>query len=119
MSPWKCSFLSVLYQQFLLGQWKKVGHLHFFSKDLLLQLLNDTGYEIVDFTYTAGYALPREYGIKDKLLKDSPETVVPPGTGFYRNGVWRIFAAGPGEITWHRECSSIRNTFQETGSGGP
>lgn len=67
--PLEMFVLSVLHQRFLLGQWKKVGHLHFFSKDLLLRLLNDTGYEIVDYTYTAGYALPREYGIGDKLLK--------------------------------------------------
>jgi hypothetical protein len=32
-------------------------------------MLQDLGYEIVDFSYTAGYALPRQYGLKDKLLK--------------------------------------------------
>ena len=32
-------------------------------------MLRDFGYEIVDYTYTAGYALPRNYGIKDRLLK--------------------------------------------------
>jgi hypothetical protein len=34
-----------------------------------LQMLRDLGYEVLDHKYTAGYALPREYGLKDKLLK--------------------------------------------------
>jgi SAM-dependent methyltransferase len=80
--PLEMFVLSVLYQQFLLGQWKKVGHLHFFSKDLLLQLLKDTGYEIIDYTYTAGYALPREYGIKDKLLRIPRRLLFPLGQDF-------------------------------------
>lgn len=67
--PLEMYVLSVIYPQFLLGQWRKVGHLHFFSKDLVLELLKDTGYEIVDYTYTAGFALPRDYGIKDKFLQ--------------------------------------------------
>jgi SAM-dependent methyltransferase len=61
--------LSALYPKFLLGQRKKVGHLHHFSKDTALQMLKDLGYEIIDYQYTAGYALPRQYGIKDKFLK--------------------------------------------------
>jgi SAM-dependent methyltransferase len=61
--------LSALYPQFLLGQRKKVGHLHYFSKDIALQMLRDLGFEIIDYSYTAGYALPRDYGLKDKLLK--------------------------------------------------
>jgi len=61
--------LSVLHPQFLLGQKKKVGHLHSFTKDLALQMLQDLGYEIMDYSYTAGYALPRDFGLKDRLLK--------------------------------------------------
>jgi SAM-dependent methyltransferase len=61
--------LSALYPQFLLGQRKKVGHLHYFSKETALQMLRDLGFEIIDYSYTAGYALPRDYGLKDKLLK--------------------------------------------------
>jgi SAM-dependent methyltransferase len=80
--PLEMFVLSVLYQHFLLGQWKKVGHLHFFSKDLVLQLLNDTGYEIVDFTYTAGYALSREFGIKNKILKVPRRLLFPLGQDF-------------------------------------
>jgi len=46
-----------------------VGHLHYFSKDIALQMLRDLGFEIIDYSYTAGYALPRHYGLKDTLLK--------------------------------------------------
>jgi hypothetical protein len=67
--PLEMFVLAVLHQQFLLGQKKKVGHLHFFSKDLTLQVLRDLGYEIIDYSYTAGYSLPRDFGLKDRLLK--------------------------------------------------
>jgi SAM-dependent methyltransferase len=67
--PLEMFALAVLYPQFHLGQRARVGHLHYFSRDIALQLLRDLGYEIVDYTYTAGYALPRNYGIKDRLLK--------------------------------------------------
>ncbi|MHB8163423.1 MAG: class I SAM-dependent methyltransferase [Methanoregula sp.] len=67
--PLEMFVLAVLHQQFLFGQRKKVGHLHYFSRDIALQMLRDLGYEIVDYQYTAGYSLPREYGLKDKLLK--------------------------------------------------
>ena len=67
--PLEMFVLSVLYPQFHLGQRAKVGHLHYFSQEIILQMLRDFGYEIVDYTYTAGYALPRNYGIKDRLLK--------------------------------------------------
>lgn len=67
--PLEMFVLAILYPQFHLGQRKKVGHLHYFSKDTALQLLRDLGFEIVDYTYTEGYALARHYGMKDRLLK--------------------------------------------------
>ena len=67
--PLELFVLAVVYQQFLLGQKKKVGHLHFFSKDLALQHLRDLGYEIIDYSYTAGYSLERDFGIKDRILR--------------------------------------------------
>jgi hypothetical protein len=67
--PLEMFILAVFYQQFLLGQKKKVGHLHFFSKDIVLQILKDLDYSIIDYSYTAGYSLPRHSGLKDWLLK--------------------------------------------------
>ena len=69
--PLELFVLAVVYQQFLLGQKKKVGHLHFFSKDLALQHLRDLGYEIIDYSYTAGCSLERDFGIKDRILEGS------------------------------------------------
>ena len=67
--PLEMFVLAVLHPQFLLGQRKKVGHLHYFSRDIALQVLREQGYEILDYQYTAGFSLPRNYGLKDKLLK--------------------------------------------------
>jgi hypothetical protein len=67
--PLEMFVLAVLYPQFLLGQRKKVGHLHYFSRDIVLQTLRDLGYVVVDYQYTAGYALPRDCDLKGKLLK--------------------------------------------------
>jgi len=67
--PLEMYVLAMIYTGFLLRQRQKVGHLHFFSKDLALQLLSDLGYKILDFSYTPGYSLPRDFGLKDKLLK--------------------------------------------------
>jgi SAM-dependent methyltransferase len=67
--PLEMFVFAVVHQQFLLGQKKKVGHLHFFSKDLALQMLQDLGYEIIDYSYTAGYSLERNYNMKDRVLK--------------------------------------------------
>jgi len=67
--PLELFVLSAFHPPFLLKQKKKVGHLHFFSKDLALQMLRDLDYEIIDYSYTAGYSLPRDFGLKDRLLK--------------------------------------------------
>jgi hypothetical protein len=67
--PLEMFVFAVLHQPFLLGQKKKVGHLHFFSKEMALQILKDLDYSVVDYTYTAGCSLPRNYGLNDWLLK--------------------------------------------------
>ncbi|HVP97428.1 class I SAM-dependent methyltransferase [Methanoregula sp.] len=67
--PLEMFAISTLYPSFHLGQKRKVGHLHFFSRETALQMLRDLGYEIVNFQYTAGYRLPcHDYGMKDKML---------------------------------------------------
>lgn len=67
--PLEMFVLSALHPKFLLGQRQKVGHLHYFSKDTSLQILRELGYEVIDYSYTPGFTLPRNYGVKDKLLK--------------------------------------------------
>lgn len=51
--PLDLSMQSVLRTRRLMGARSKVGHLHYFTKDLALQTLRDTGYEILDYFYTA------------------------------------------------------------------
>jgi hypothetical protein len=67
--PLEMFALAVLYPTFLSGQRKKVGHLHYFTRDIVLQVLQELGYQVIDYEYTAGYTLPRNHGLKDKLLK--------------------------------------------------
>jgi len=47
---------------------RKVGHLHYFNKETALASLEDTGYEIIDHTYTAGSIEMRYSSIKTKLM---------------------------------------------------
>ena len=61
--------VSAIYEKLLLNQRKKVGHLHYFTKDISLAMLEELDYEIVDYFYTPGYTLSRNYGFKDKLIK--------------------------------------------------
>ncbi len=75
--PLEMFVLSVLYPQFLLGQRKKVGHIHYFSKEIALRMLQDLGYEILDYTYTAGYALSRNSSFKDTVLKIPRRSLFP------------------------------------------
>ena len=61
--------ISAIYEKYLLNQRKKVGHLHYFTKDISLAMLEELDYEIVDYFFTPGYTLIRDYGLKDKLIK--------------------------------------------------
>jgi hypothetical protein len=84
--PLEMFVLAVLYPQFLLGQRKKVGHLHYFSKDNALQMLRDLGYEIIDFSYTAGYTLNRHSGIRETLLNVPRKILYPLAQDFTVHG---------------------------------
>ena len=46
----------------------KVGHLHYFSKETALASLEDTGYEIIDYTYTAGSIEIQYSNLKTKFM---------------------------------------------------
>lgn len=61
--------LATIFHSFILNQRNNVGHLHYFSKEIVLQILKDADYEIIDYFYTGGYSLGHNYGIKDKLVK--------------------------------------------------
>ena len=61
--------ISAIYEKFLLNQRKKVGHIHYFTKDIAIAMLEELNYEIVDYFFTPVYSLSRNYGLKDKLIK--------------------------------------------------
>ncbi len=48
---------------------KSVGHIHYFTKETALETLKDTGYEIIDYFYTAGSLELPNRGWKANLLK--------------------------------------------------
>jgi SAM-dependent methyltransferase len=53
-------------QQPILREREQAGHLHYFTKETALLTLRDTGYEVVDWTYTAG-AIAHPRSVKAKL----------------------------------------------------
>jgi cyclopropane fatty-acyl-phospholipid synthase-like methyltransferase len=50
--PLELSAQSVLRQTPILANRASVGHLHYFTKDLVLEVLHDVGYEVIDWFYT-------------------------------------------------------------------
>lgn len=49
--PLSANSLNILRNGFVWEK-KQWGHLHFYSKDIALELLNDTGFNIIDYRYT-------------------------------------------------------------------
>jgi SAM-dependent methyltransferase len=66
--PLDLSALSVLRESPLLYVRQKVGHIHFFTKGLALELLSECGFEVIDCRYTgAAFSAPQR-GLKSKLF---------------------------------------------------
>ena len=58
--PLDLSAVSVLREAPLLHVRKKVGHLHYYTKGLALTMLEESGYQVVDSSYTgAGFTAPQ------------------------------------------------------------
>jgi hypothetical protein len=49
--------------------WQDVGHIHYFTKETALASLVDTGYDIIDYFYTAGSIDLRVKSIKSLLAR--------------------------------------------------
>lgn len=67
--PLELSALMVARPRPLLHQRRSVGHLHHFSKETALATLQDTGYQVIDYTYTSGRTELEGLGWKTRLLK--------------------------------------------------
>lgn len=61
---------SILKPALLMQQRQTSGHIHYFSKEMVLWMLHDTGYQVIDWRYTKPTSdLQREPGIKKKAKK--------------------------------------------------
>lgn len=59
--PLDLSVISVLRGHPLLRSRKEVGHIHYFTRELALELLDETGFEVIDHFFTTGSIdLPRK-----------------------------------------------------------
>ena len=66
--PLDLSAISVLLEKPLLYSRHKVGHIHYFTKNLALELLRECGFEIIDFSYTNASLSAPQRSIKTKIF---------------------------------------------------
>jgi hypothetical protein len=67
--PLELSVQSVLRSSPIIRGRRSFGHIHYFTKETALATLEDTGYEIVDYFYTAGSLELPNRGWKANVLK--------------------------------------------------
>lgn len=67
--PLDLSVQTVLRSSPILKERKSVGHIHYFTKETALETLKDTGYEVIDYFYTASSLELANRGWKANLLK--------------------------------------------------
>lgn len=66
--PLDLSAFSVLREKPLLYVRRKVGHIHYFTKGLALELLKECGYEVMDCQYTEAAFTSPQRNLKTKLF---------------------------------------------------
>ena len=67
--PLDLSILNLFRVSPIIEKRKKVGHIHYFTKETVLETLRDTGYTIIDYFYTSGSIDLPNQSWKSKLLK--------------------------------------------------
>jgi len=67
--PLDLSVQTILRRNGLLKVRQAYGHIHYFSKEIALQLLKDTGYDVLDSFYTAGSLELPSHEIARNMLK--------------------------------------------------
>jgi hypothetical protein len=65
--PLDVSALNVLRGAPLVHARSKIGHLHFYTKEIALELLGECGYGIVDARYTGAYAVGARHSLRTAL----------------------------------------------------
>ncbi len=73
--PLDLSVQSILRRNALLGVRSAYGHIHYFTKDIALQMLKDADYEVLDYFYA-----PRSIALADSIAK---KLLIPPRTLFF------------------------------------
>jgi cyclopropane fatty-acyl-phospholipid synthase-like methyltransferase len=66
--PLDLSVQTVLRSSPIIKGRKSFGHIHYFTKETALETLKDTGYEVIDYFYTAAFLELPSQGWKHKLL---------------------------------------------------
>ncbi len=66
--PLDLSVQSILRRRGLLYVREAYGHLHYYTKELALQTIKETGYEVLDYCYTARLDQPTHL-LKRKLMR--------------------------------------------------
>ncbi|HXZ04148.1 MAG TPA: hypothetical protein VEH81_04900, partial [Ktedonobacteraceae bacterium] len=67
--PLDLSVQTVLRPGALLNVRDSYGHLHYFTKEIALQMLKDVGFEVLDYFYTTSSIVLPTHDISRKLLK--------------------------------------------------
>jgi len=67
--PLELSAQSILRSSPIIKNRKRLGHIHYFTKDTAIESLRDTGYEIVDYFYTGARTELPAKGWKASLLR--------------------------------------------------
>lgn len=67
--PLDLSVQAVLRASPIIKARKSIGHIHYFTKETALETLRDTGYEVIDYFYTAGSLELPNRGWKATLMK--------------------------------------------------
>ena len=82
--PLDLSVQSMMREHVILAQRKRVGHVNYYTKNLALEILKDTGYEIISYEYASWYKMYPSKSISTKIsnilrdifMKINPELCV-------------------------------------------
>jgi len=77
--PLELFALAAMSRSFLPGQRKRSGHLHFFTKDILLQTFQELDYEVLDSFYTPGFQVGSRRSWTDRVLSVPRRVLFPLG----------------------------------------
>ena len=86
--PLDMSVSSVLRESPILEARTQVGHLHYFSEKTAIATLQDCGYQIIDYFYTAGSTNVKEKSFKTKLANVVRKTL------YSLNADWTVRTLG-------------------------